>query len=411
MVACTENKNDADIDKQLNNLLENKNYFKLHSELEKGKNKLPECRALYYQAYCNHVFNNTLESNQCIETLLNKNKLGDSIICELLGLRASNYIRTYQYNKAADTYKLMLEKYKHNLDNENIDNYENSYQLWSALANVEPQHIHKQNDVELKSYRNQYNHLMVPVNCKGVDNEFIFDTGANLSTITESMAKKMNLKLYESNIKVGTSTEIDVYTKLAVADSFYVENILFENLVFLVVPDEQMSFPQIDYYIHGIIGFPAIYEMGEIRISKNGTISIPKEPTNKQIHNLCMEGLRPIVKIQSGNDTLLLTFDTGANFTDLSKKYYENHSKYVEENGELVKSQRGSAGGITEVDEYLLKNFIFAIGTKTGVLPKIIVSLTEYSFNKNYDGNLGQDIITQFDEMILNFKYMYIDFN
>jgi hypothetical protein len=29
---------------------------------------------------------------------------------------------------------------------------------------------------------------------------------------------------------------------------------------------------------------------------------------------------------------------------------------------------------------------------------------------KSFDGNLGQDVIMQFDEMILNFKYMYVDF-
>ena len=46
----------------------------------------------------------------------------------------------------------------------------------------------------------------------------------------------------------------------------------FKNVVFLVLDDEDISFPQIEYYINGIIGFPVIEAMDEVRISKNNTI-------------------------------------------------------------------------------------------------------------------------------------------
>ncbi|MDR1227005.1 MAG: aspartyl protease family protein [Prevotellaceae bacterium] len=250
---------------------------------------------------------------------------------------------------------------------------------------------------------------MTPVKC-GIADEFIFDSGANISTITDSCAKKMGLTIYESDISVGTTTDAKLKSRLAAADSFYVGDILFENVVFLVVPAEQMSFPQVNYEIHGVIGFPVLYQMEEIRIRKDGRVVVPKTSENRNLNNMFLSGLKPAVQLTSHNDTLIFLFDTGANTSELSKKYYENHRTEVEQNGALQTRSRGGGGGIVEAEEYELKDFPYTIGAKSSVLPKISVVVQDYDFVKHFDGNLGQDVITQFNEMILNFKHMYIDF-
>ena len=35
----------------------------------------------------------------------------------------------------------------------------------------------------------------------------------------------------------------------------------------------------------------------------------------------------------------------------------------------------------------------------------------KYKFNKDFDGNLGQDVFLKFNSLIINFENMYIDFN
>lgn len=412
-LACSSiNKTDQAVDEKLHELLKEKNVFRLQTELGNVQNKLAEDRLLYYKTYCAQALGKEEQSNDYADVLLNdyKNQLNDTIIAELLAIKSSNYIRSYHYKKAADVYKILLEKYSNVLDSSEIADYQNEQLLFETLASVKPQCIQKQNDVKISAYRNKFNHLMAPVKCGGTADEFIFDTGANLSTITESRAKEMGLTIYESNIKVGSSTETTVQTKLGVADSLYVGDILFENVVFLVAPDNQLSFPTINYYIHGIIGFPVIHQMGEIGMCKDGTIIIPKEPKDRKLCNMFLEGLNPVVQLLSNSDTLLFTLDTGAKVSELSKRYYDNHMDEVKKNGKLGTSQRGGAGGIVEVEEYKLQNFKYTVGTKTDQLPEMPVSLTGYKFNKDFDGNLGQDVFTRFNKMILNFQYMYIDF-
>ena len=252
---------------------------------------------------------------------------------------------------------------------------------------------------------------MIPVKLGGIDDEFIFDTGANISTISESSAVKLGCRIFESDVEVGTSTDIKLKTKLAVSDSVYVGEILFKNVIFLVVPDSQMNFPSINYEIHGIVGYPVISQMGEVRMRKDGTIFVPVSPQDLKLNNVFMEGLNPVVQFISNAYTLLLTLDTGAKTSELSCKYYNNHKAYVEQNGKLQTSQRGGGGGFVESEEYVISNFEYKIGTKSNVLSTISVLTTELNFIKDFDGNLGQDVFVQFDEMIMNFKYMYVDFN
>jgi hypothetical protein len=252
--------------------------------------------------------------------------------------------------------------------------------------------------------------MMTPVTVNGIQEEFIFDTGANLSTITESQAKKMQLKLIDQSVAIASSTQNVVQSKLAVADSLLIGDILFENVVFIVMPDAQLTFPEINYAIKGIIGFPVMDQMGEVHLLKNGNIFIPKEVSNKQEQNMFFEGLTPVVQLHSKKNTLLFTFDTGARTSELSIKYYRAHKIEVKRKGEMQKNQRGGAGGNVEVNEYMLFNFPMTIGVHQFSLEKIPVTMEEYWFNAYFDGNLGQDVFMKFNSLIINFENMYIDF-
>jgi len=411
-VSCTKKTTNSIVEDKLNLLLEQKNYFQLEDELLKNSNELSEDRILYYNVFINKAFGQRKKSNKEIEILLDKHKqtLNDTLIVKLLDVQASNYLFLYEYKKAAEIYTEILTTYKKVLDSTDLENYKNTKNLFGTFSNVSPQKMHKKKDVTLKSYRNKFNHLMTPVKVGATNDEFIFDTGANLSTISESQAKKMKLKLFEQIVDIGSSTQKDVQSKLALADSLYVGDILFENVLFIVMPDSQLTFPQINYAIKGIIGFPVINQLGEVHLHKNGKIFIPKVASKKTQKNMFFEGLNPVVRLSSKSDTLLFTFDTGARNTELSFKYYKDHKSDVEKKGITQKNQRSGVGGEVEVKEYMLSNFQILIGQHKTSLDKIPVTLEEYGFNKYFDGNLGQDVFLKFNTLTINFEYMDIDF-
>jgi len=198
---------------------------------------------------------------------------------------------------------------------------------------------------------------------------------------------------------------------VGVADSLRISGLLFENVAFLILPDEQMSFPEVNYYIRGVIGFPLMYQMKEIRIDQSGNMFVPQTPVKQDLHNLFLDGLSPVVQLESGQDTLLIGMDTGAVNSEFSKKYFDTHQERIIEQGVKRTGMRGSAGGMIETEVYELTDVPFKIGNFQMTLPKIGVETQEYVFSKHFDGNLGQDVLMHFDEMILNFESMYLTFS
>jgi predicted aspartyl protease len=398
--------------KKLNDLLNRKEYFKLNNELIRNGRKLTEDRKLYYKVFVDVAFGEREIANQSITTIFQKyrNSLNDTTVLKLLDIQASNYLYLYQYKKATNVYEYILTNHAELLDSSGVKNYMNVKNLFGTFANTAPQKMSKQKDVLLNSHRNNFNHLMTPVRIGATNEDFIFDTGANLSTISESQANKMKLRVFEQSVDIGSSTQRKVQSKLAVADSMFVGDILFENVLFLVMPDDQLTFPEINYVIKGIIGFPVINQLGEVHLKHDGKLFVPKIISSNTKQNMFFEGLNPVVQVFSKRDTLLFTFDTGASQSELSFKYYNERKLAVEKKGKKQINQRGGAGGQVLVNEYILKKFPITIGNHRTRLRKIPVTLEEYDFNKYFDGNLGQDIFMKFNRLIINFEHMYIDF-
>ena len=413
-VACTTDRpHNRESDREMTELLETKDYFRLETALNNIGLQLSETKELYFRAHLQNVFNQTEHSLQSIDLLFSKHKqsLNDSLIADLLSVKSENHFKQFEYKQAAETLLMVLDSYSHAVDSADLEDMKRTYPVFEMLQNAPPQKIHHTTDVTIPVTKNEFDHLTMQVTCKGVSEDFIFDTGANLSTIVESVAERMGIKPFEGVVQVGSSTGEYLAMNVGIADSLWLSGLLFENIAFLILPDEQLSFPEVNYYIHGIIGFPLMYQMKEIRIDQTGNFFVPHTPVKKELHNLFLNGLFPVVQLVSGQDTLLFNMDTGANTSEFSKKYFDTHQERIMETGVQRTVRRGGGGGIIETEIYELTEVPIKIGNFQMTLSTINVETHEYSFNEDFDGNLGQDVLMHFEEMILNFESMYLDFS
>jgi hypothetical protein len=72
--------------------------------------------------------------------------------------------------------------------------------------------------------------------------------------------------------------------------------------------------------------------------------------------------------------------------------------------------RRGGLGGFVDSETYELKNVQLKIGGQELIVPTIAVLTDKLSFLENYDGLLGQDVLTHFNKLILNYEDMYLFF-
>jgi hypothetical protein len=103
---------------------------------------------------------------------------------------------------------------------------------------------------------------------RGSTIEAIVDTGAELSLMMESVARRFHARPI-GTAQVGTSTS-DVSTGMAVVDRLPVGDNVVENLVVSVVPDAQLTFPD-GTSIPAILGLPVLLAAERFAFLDHGT--------------------------------------------------------------------------------------------------------------------------------------------
>jgi predicted aspartyl protease len=402
----------ADTDR-LDSLLVHRHFFVLQRELKSDAySDLPTHRKLYYQAYLHNFFHDLTTSNQEIALLLDKYKkqLSHNQISNLLMKKVDNHVKLYQYREAHLTTLLLLRKYRNTLSSEEREDARNSDIIWKGLQHVAPQTTTIVSETSIPYRRDIAGLINVPVNFADSSFYFVFDTGANLSVITESYARKINLRILNVRFKVRAITGLQVQANLGIANELKMGDIIVRNAVFMIFPDSALSFASGLYTIKGIIGFPIIEQLQEIRINKNSLI-VPQTPTDRNLRNFGVDELLPVISVAYNTDTLAFTFDTGAQFTFLNEPFYRDYKTLVDSAGKSFDMQIGGAGGITKTKAYRLSQIAINVAGKPALLKDVAVKTSSTSpKDKLYYGNFGQDIMNQFKEMVINFRYMYVDF-
>jgi predicted aspartyl protease len=403
----------ATTDASLDSLLERRQYFQLREVLEQPDNALPAYKKIYYQAFVHNFFHELTTSNKEIDQLLSqyKKQLTDKEISNLLGKKIDNHVKLYQYEQAWKASELLLSKYSSTLTTEDKRDIINSNIIWKGLRKIKPQATVISKDSRIPYKRDLARLINVPVQFSDSSFDFVFDTGANLSVITETNAGKAGLDLLNVFFNVRAITGIEVKANLGVAKELKMGDIVVKNVVFIVFPDSTLSFAGGAYKIRGIIGYPVIEQLQEVRIDKAGFISVPQEATNKSIRNFGMDELTPVINIPVNKDTLAFTFDTGAQQTDLNQPFYSRYQTDIEATGKAYNMQQGGAGGYTTQKAWRVPATTFNVGGQAVQLANLGVKTTNKdSKDKFYYGNLGQDVMSKFRELVINFRYMYVDF-
>jgi predicted aspartyl protease len=228
---------------------------------------------------------------------------------------ASASARIGLYKDAAEAWTKALALTPQN-DPERGEN-ENTRALYAAFGDVAPQTIEFTGDSAIDASKNRLGSWNVPVEINGHRADWIFDTGANLTTISESGAREMGLEVRETRAYVNGSTGAKNALHLAVANGLRLGPARLNNVALLVISDQALYIGPLHYRIQGILGLPVIRALGVSQMSAEGSLRILRDQrTPQQEPNLFFDELRSIVEIRHGGRPLQMYLDTGANKTD-----------------------------------------------------------------------------------------------
>jgi predicted aspartyl protease len=167
--------------------------------------------------------------------------------------------------------------------------------------------------------------IFIPLSIDGSSATYFFDTGAWISCMSESEAKRLRLKIRNTSGTLGQSAGSHVGFRTAVAQDVVIGNTHFKDVSFAVFPDNQEPWSDLSPGRRGIIGIPILVGLQTLRWEGAGAIQLAErsEPFNIRRSNLTFDNDHLAVAALLQNQKIAATVDTGAISTDLYKPFAE----------------------------------------------------------------------------------------
>lgn len=253
--------------------------------------------------------------------------------------------------------------------------------------------------------------ISVPVTIHNKEYEFIFDTGAATTYMSERFAKEAGVKIIKDSLLLNAGMMGEGYGMKGFLDSLQIGNIVFRNaMVAIGRPNAIDSIVRID----GVLGMDFMKSMREIQIDiRNRKIAFPitTTPLPKTGRNLLLTNEnKPILKAYADRDRLLFFFDTGNNKADLYYSYYDKYKDEIDSRAKKDSVTGGGFGYIRKKEILLMPAVKFEVGDTPVEMKDIRIHSVAENDQTPEDGNLGMDLIKLFDKTIINFKDMFVRF-
>jgi predicted aspartyl protease len=319
-------------------------------------------------------------------------------------------------DKADDAYALLA--YVH-LRTGQYERFATLYQAWAAAFPASPNvRDERENFEKYRGRPNQVNgprrrsvvrhdadgFLMLPVSIDGKTDDFIFDTGAFQSAMTELEARKLGL-----TVQNDARTAVDISGtrtafRTAVAKEVTIGSMTFRNVSFAVIAAGG-AFADVDV---GIIGLPIILAMGGIHWSHSGTAEFGAPlPAASAASNLVFDKSRLVLRAGVLGKEVRSSLDTGAISTDLNANFADLFPDAVAA-GKKGSSDLNGIGGTQTFPSVELAELIFTIGPRPVPLRPAVVTMQR---NSGAGGeccvaNAGLDLLKQGAGFVLDLSTM-----
>lgn len=215
------------------------------------------------------------------------------------------------------------------------------------------------------------NLFLIDILVDGKTIPFVFDTGATITVISESIANSVVSIPLQDRVRAGGNTGRTQSVSKRRIPTFKIGSNLVEDLSVIVVPDKQLDFGDDKegnkLKVNGFLGWDIISKFKWIinPISRTYIIERPKSSKNKEL--LHWDNM-PIINAQYGKHHMYFGFDSGNTESMLSKEFIP----FLKDKQESIDDISGLGGSIEE-DVYKLKEIELKISEKSIELRNISV--------------------------------------
>lgn len=387
-------------------------YGDLYEELNTNRRKYNETSLLFYDIILNSVINKPVLSNHLIEKFRTQfTTSNDTVNYYLAQTEYNNYVKLCDYRKLKEIGGILIGKYQAFVDSSDYIELKDDHIRYGFLANEKPIELNKLADTKVRIRKDLAGYILLSLKSSNDSTvDFIFDTGANVNTITESAARKMKVRVIpNSTIHVMGATGARNEAHIGIADNITLNNIEMHNVEFVIFADSLFTFAGGMYVINGTVGFPIFSRFEEITYT-DSTLFVPKTPT--------LEPGEPDMFIKLDDYILSVGykgrkypffFDTGNARSFLMSEFYKIDTASFKRLKDTVLTYAG-VGGSTKIKAKQPAEVILNLAGKEFRLIRPFVEIESEHRNTFLYGSIGKDFMGMYKTRIMSFKEARIEF-
>jgi predicted aspartyl protease len=315
------------------------------------------------------------------------------------------YMRTGQYSKAASAVKEKIAARAGKSASEDD-------KVMVALISQMPDMAVVARAPSTLHYELSGANLSVPLAINGKPANFVMDSDANMSAISESEAKRLGMLILNGSVTVvGETGGTTGGGRIAVAKDLVMGNFHFNNVAFFVQGDDHEPFVELPAGKRGIIGIPVILALDTLRWRRDGTLDIGFAPQAKNLAraNICFDNEEPVTQVEFQKHKLEFVMDTGAEESELWPPFAKEFASLLSRSGKKdSKTLTGFEGG-ENFDVVTLPEISFMLGGFSDVLrPAPVLTKPTVALSKQYYGRAGMDLLNQAGTATIDFHAMML---
>jgi len=257
--------------------------------------------------------------------------------------------------------------------------------------------------------------LSVPISINDKPTNFVLDTDANMSALSESEVKRLGMSILNGPVAVvGVSGGTNPGGRMAVAQDFVIGNFHLKNVAFFIISDDQEPFVDFPAGKRGIIGMPVILALQTLRWRHDGKIEIgfasPKRDLSRA--NICFNNEDPITQVEFQHHKLEFVMDTGSEDSELWPPFAKEFSGLLNQVGKKDSTTLTGFEGSKDVQVVTLPELCFTLGgfndvfRSAPVLAKPTVALSNWFY-----GRAGMDLLNRAQSATMDFHAMTLTLN
>ena len=229
----------------------------------------------------------------------------------------------------------------------------------------------------------------IPASVDGKADDYVFDTGAWTSVMTEQRAARLGLKIDAARREISGSSGQFAGFHTAIAKEVDIGGTRFRSVSFAVIEGTA----DVDA---GIVGMPILLALGAIRWSPDGAVEIGA-PTSTHAGadaNLVFDRNRLLLRTRVLGREVMTTLDTGAETTDLNANFATTFPQAVQGAKKGTTDITG-VGGTQTFDSLEIPEVRFGIGPAEASLRPAIITLQRINGigGECCVGNAGEDLL------------------